>query len=53
MGLPAGRGYYGRVEITVSRNRRPPWIVPAIAIVAVLLLWRFSLGMLMFAALTG
>jgi hypothetical protein len=43
-----------RVEVEVRHHRQPPsWIVPAGIIVIVLLLWRFKLGVLMLAALTG
>jgi hypothetical protein len=41
------------VDVTIRHHRQPSWIVPAVVIVAVLLLWRFKLGMLMFAALAG
>jgi hypothetical protein len=40
------------VDATV-RHRPMPWLVPAVIIVAVLLLWRFKLGVLMLAALLG
>ena len=41
------------VDVTIRHHRQPSWIVPAAVIVAVLLLWRFKLGVLMFAALAG
>jgi hypothetical protein len=44
---------YHRVEVTISRHRRQSWIVPAIIIVTVLVLWRFKLGLLMLGALLG
>jgi hypothetical protein len=42
-----------RVDVAIRHHRRPSWIVPAVIIVAALVLWRFKLGMLMFAALAG
>ena len=44
-----------RVEITVRHHRRPaPRFLPVfLAIIAVLLLWRFKFGVLMLAALAG
>jgi hypothetical protein len=44
---------YHRVEVTISRHRRQSWLVPAIIVIAVLVLWRFRLGLLMAAALVG
>jgi hypothetical protein len=51
--FPPTRRYYGRVDVTISRHRPPSSIVPAAIVVAVLVLWRFKLGLLMFAALAG
>jgi hypothetical protein len=44
-----------RVKITVGYHRRPPprFLPVLIAIVAVLLLWRYPLGFLMLGALAG
>jgi hypothetical protein len=42
-----------RIEITIQRRQRPNLLPVFIAIVAVLVLWRFKLGMLMLAALVG
>jgi hypothetical protein len=42
-----------RFDVVVTRQRRPSWIVPAAIIVAVLLLWRFKLGVFMLAVLVG
>jgi hypothetical protein len=46
---------YHRVEITVGHHRRPPprFLPIFVAIVAVLLLWRYPLGFLMLGALVG
>jgi amino acid permease len=41
------------VDVTIRHHRQPSWIVPAVIIVAVLVLWRSKLGLLMLAALTG
>jgi hypothetical protein len=41
------------VDFTIRHHRQPSWIVPAVIIVAVLVLWRSKLGLLMLAALTG
>jgi hypothetical protein len=43
-----------RLDVTVRHHRRSaPWFLPVMIIVAVLLLWRFKLGLLMLAALVG
>jgi hypothetical protein len=42
------------VDVTVRHHRRStPWLVPAVIIVAVLVLWRLKFGLLMLAALLG
>ena len=41
------------VDVTIRHHRQPSWIVPAVIIVAVLVLWRSNVGLLMLAALTG
>jgi hypothetical protein len=51
--FPPTRRYYGRVDVTVTRHRQPSLVMPAVIIVTVFVLWRFKLGLLMLAALTG
>jgi hypothetical protein len=42
-----------RFDITIQREQRPsPWIIAGI-VIALLLLWRFKLGLLMLAVLVG
>jgi hypothetical protein len=49
---PPARRYH--VDVTIRHHRRStPWLVPAVIIVAVLVLWRLKFGLLLLGALVG
>jgi hypothetical protein len=42
-----------RLDVTITRHRSMPWLVPAIAIVAVLLFWRYAFAIMIAGLMLG